>query len=86
MIKPVRDPTVGVGLRPAEHSLKEVQFYGKFSFRLLVPYLPLPGQVMPIPEVTEAMSVHLIYEFLSSYVLQWEWTGILHFAIWHQSN
>ena len=70
VIKPVRDPTVSVGLSSAKHSLKEVQFYGKFSSRLLVPYLPLPGQFMPIPEIIETASVRLIHEFLSSCVLQ----------------
>lgn len=70
VIKPVRDPTVSVGLSSAKHSLKEVQFYGKFSSRLLIPYLPLPGQFIPIPEVTETTSVCLICEFLSSCVLQ----------------
>lgn len=71
VIKPVRNPTVSVGLSSAKHFLKEVRFYGKFSSRLPVPYLPLPAQFMPIPEVTETTSVFLIHKFLSSCVLQW---------------
>lgn len=79
MIKPVRDPTVSVRLSSAKRSLKEVWFYGKFSSRLLVPYLPLPGQLIPVPEVTdhECLSDPRVPLFLCPTV---EWTGILNFA------
>ena len=63
--KPARDPVLSVGLSSAKHSLKQVWFYGSFSFRLLVPHLPLPGQFMTVSEVTETMSICLIHELLS---------------------